>query len=96
MCEAAPDKDSERHPGAADVALVVEVADSSPSRDRATAGIPTYLLIDLAAADYAAKVIPRDSDSVTLTLDGQASSAIAVAELLPTSPQLSALMLHGT
>jgi Uma2 family endonuclease len=43
-----------RHPGPADVALVVEVADSSISRDRslksrvyARAGIPVYWLLDL-------------------------------------------------
>ncbi len=45
---------TERHPGAGDLALVVEVADATLQRDRtlkkqlyARAGIPTYWLIDL-------------------------------------------------
>lgn len=47
---------ADRHPGPADVALVVDVADSSVRRDRGTkkriyarAGIAAYWLIDLAA-----------------------------------------------
>lgn len=46
---------AERHPGPGDVALVVEVADTTLQRDRtikkqlyARAGIPTYWLVDLA------------------------------------------------
>jgi Uma2 family endonuclease len=49
-----PDDYATRHPGAEDVAVVIEVADSSLKRDRgikqriyAAAGIPQYLIVNL-------------------------------------------------
>lgn len=59
----------DRHPGASDVALVVEVADSSLSRDLgvkkriyAMAGIPTYWLIDISARTLEVYTAPAGVD----------------------------------
>jgi Uma2 family endonuclease len=56
----------DRHPGANDVALVIEVADSSLPLDRgmkqrvyAAAGIPVYFLVNLAARNVEAFSEPR-------------------------------------
>jgi Uma2 family endonuclease len=58
-----------RHPGPADVALVIEVADSSLTRDRgakkriyARAGIPNYWLIDLTARTLEVYTRPQGED----------------------------------
>lgn len=54
LAQAQPDDYASRHPGAADIALVVEIADSSLTFDRTTkaslyaaAGIPEYWIVNL-------------------------------------------------
>jgi len=83
-------------PGPPDVALVVEVSDSSLADDRAMAhtflggGIPVYWLVDVAdrqlevyrGAPAAPTVIGEDGH-VDLILDGQVVARVAVADLLP-------------
>jgi Uma2 family endonuclease len=86
-------------PGPPDVALVVEVSDTTLAADRALAAtylggeIPEYWLVNL--ADRALEVhrsgkpvqVLGETDSVNLVLDGQVVRRIAVAELLPRQPR---------
>ena len=60
---------ADRHPGATDVALVVEVADDSLERDRSTklrvyarAGIPQYWIVNLRQRSIEVYGEPRDDD----------------------------------
>jgi Uma2 family endonuclease len=85
-------------PGPPDVALVVEVSDTTLAADRALAatylggGIPEYWLVNL--ADRALEVhrsgepvqVLGETDSADLVLDGQVVGRIAVVELLPRQP----------
>jgi Uma2 family endonuclease len=71
LARGGPDDYMVRHPGAGDVGLVVEVADSSLSRDRdakgpiyARAGIPTYWIINL--VDRLVEVYTDPSGPVSL------------------------------
>jgi Uma2 family endonuclease len=86
----------EHAPGPADLALVVEVSDSSLARDRALAftyiggGIPAYWLLDLQArrlevytTDPATPEIIGEDGHVDLVIDGRVVARIAVADLLP-------------
>jgi Uma2 family endonuclease len=91
-----PDDYEDLDPGPPDVALVVEVADSSLEADRAMAftylgaGIPSYWLVNVRdrrlevyTNDPAKPTIVPESGSVDLVLDGVAVARIAVADLLP-------------
>lgn len=82
-------------PGPADVALVVEVSDSSLAADRALAatylggGVPEYWLLNLAEEvlevhrpGQPVRVLGT-KDAIDLVLDGAAAGRIAVADLLP-------------
>jgi Uma2 family endonuclease len=93
-----------RHPGPEDVALVVEVSDTTLQRDRTTkqrlyaaAGIATYWIVNLVdgqievytepggPADiphYARRDDYQREATLTLTLDGQAVGALAVAAVI--------------
>jgi Uma2 family endonuclease len=83
-------------PGPPDVALVVEVSDSSLAEDRAMAdtylggGIPIYWLVNVADRqlevyrdDPTTPTIIGEDGHVDLVLDGQVVARIAVADLLP-------------
>src|SRR5262245_37428586 len=83
-------------PGPPDVALVVEVSDSSLAEDRAMAatylggGIPIFWLVNVADRQLEAirddptkPTITREAGHVDLVLDGQVVARIAVADLLP-------------
>ena len=86
-------------PGPPDVALVVEVSDTTLAADRALAatylggGIPEYWLVNL--ADRALEVhrgsepvqVLGETEKADLVLDGQVVAPIAVAELLPRQPR---------
>lgn len=59
-----------RHPGAADIGLIAEAAESTLSRDRewkrriyARAGIPVYLLVNLTAREITVFTEPNESTS---------------------------------
>jgi Uma2 family endonuclease len=91
-----PDDYADLDPGPRDVALVVEVADSSLEADRAMAftylgaGIPTYWLVnvhdrrlEVYTTDPDSPTIVPESGAVDLVLDGVAVARIAVADLLP-------------
>ena len=65
----------ERHPGPADIALIIEVADSSLALDRevkarvyARAGIPTYWIVNL--VDARVEVYTRPSEAVDVPVYG--------------------------
>jgi Uma2 family endonuclease len=89
----------EGHPEGRDVALAVEIADSSLFRDRtikkriyARAGIAVYWLVDLNARVVEVYTQPAGDEyglqvnvggELVLSLDGQALSPIAVADVLP-------------
>ncbi|QEH39313.1 hypothetical protein OJF2_79280 (plasmid) [Aquisphaera giovannonii] len=87
-----------RDPGPADVALVVEVADSTLAEDRRRAavylaeGYPAYWVVNV--RDHQLEVfrlgaepeIIGDEASAELVLDGAAVARIAVADLLPRRP----------
>jgi Uma2 family endonuclease len=83
-------------PSPPDVALVVEVSDTTLAADRALAatyiagGIPAYWLLNVLDRQLEvystggdAPAIVGESGSVELLLDGQATGRIAVADLLP-------------
>lgn len=94
----------DRHPGPKDVALVVEVSDTTLQRDRTTkqrlyaaAGIAAYWIVNLVdgqievyqepsgpagAPHYARRDDYQREATITLTLDGQAVGALAVAAVL--------------
>ena len=83
-------------PGPEDLALVVEVSESTLAADRdlaATyggAGIPVYWLVNIPGRQlevYAGGVVTilGEHQSVELVIDGQAVGTIAVASLLPRS-----------
>lgn len=85
-----------RDPGPGDVALVVEVSDSTLAADRALAavyvggGIPTYWLLNVRdrqlevyTAGAMAPSVLGESDVAGLVLDGQPVARIAVADMLP-------------
>jgi Uma2 family endonuclease len=86
-------------PGPPDVALVVEVSDTTLAADRALAatylggGIPEYWLVNV--GDRALEIhrsggpvqVLDETDSVDLVLDGRVVARIAVAELLPRQPR---------
>lgn len=94
----------DRHPGPEDVALVVEVSDTTLQRDRTTkqrlyaaAGIASYWIVNLVDGQIEVYQEPggpagtphytRRDDyqreaTLTLTLDGQAVGALAVAAVL--------------
>ena len=64
-----PDTFSDRHPTAADTALVIEVADSTLLRDQldksriyATAGIPEYWVVNLVERQVEVYRTPRDGE----------------------------------
>ncbi len=86
----------DRNADAADIALVVEVAESSVAKDRRRArvygggGIPVYWLVNIPDRQlevYAggACTILGATESVELVIDGQVVGRIAVASLLPRS-----------
>jgi Uma2 family endonuclease len=97
---------ADHHPGPADIALVVEVADATLIRDRtvklrtyATAGIPTYWIVNLKddqvevysdpdrdAGAYRSRVDYRPGQDIPVIIDGREVGRIAVAELLPPRP----------
>ncbi|MDQ3009112.1 MAG: Uma2 family endonuclease [Acidobacteriota bacterium] len=92
---------AKRHPGAQETALVVEVAHTTLSRDRglkkrvyATAGVPTYWIINLkdrrievysepSGSDYQRRQDYDADAEVPVILDGQEVGRLAVRELLP-------------
>jgi Uma2 family endonuclease len=95
---------TDRHPDPGNIALIVEVAESSLSRDRGEkrdnygrAGIPVYWIVNLVdrqlevyanpagGADRAPTIL-GEMESVNLTIEGQVTSPIAVADLLPRRP----------
>ena len=76
-----------RHPSAADVALVVEIADSSVDRDRilkkriyATAGIPFYWLLNLANRRLEVYSGPKDGDYSLCNLYRSGDSAPVILD----------------
>ncbi|QEH37439.1 hypothetical protein OJF2_60300 [Aquisphaera giovannonii] len=85
----------ERAPGPEDVALVVEIADSSLAEDRRRAavylaeGYPAYWIINV--RDRRLEVFRRDAapevlaegDEAELVLDGAVVARVAIADLLP-------------
>ena len=89
-----------RHPEAADTLLVVEVADTSLAKDRrlaaiyAAAGVPRYLLVDVAtrtmtlheqpAAEGYAEV--RKVDVVPVAVDGEELGVLTTADVFPPEP----------
>jgi Uma2 family endonuclease len=91
---------TDRHPAAPDVALIVEVSDATLDRDRilkkriyATAGIPTYWVLDLGnrrleaysqprSGDYQQCTVYRQEDRAPVVLAGFEGSVL-VADLLP-------------
>ncbi|HKM55870.1 MAG TPA: Uma2 family endonuclease [Isosphaeraceae bacterium] len=88
--------DYEGHPGPSDVALVVEVAESSVAKDRRLArvygggGIPVYWLVNIPDRQLevytgGACTILGATESVGVVIDGQVVGTIAVASLLPRS-----------
>jgi len=73
-----------RHPGPADLALILEVADSSLHRDRtdklaiyAHVNIPTYIILNLTTQTLSA------SDTLTLLLPDTAPISLPASALLP-------------
>lgn len=84
-----------RHPGAADVGLVVEVADTTLRRDRlqkkriyARAGIPVYWLVDLTSRTLEIYAQPEGdtySSLVTLTENDSAVAELGGVKLAPIS-----------
>ncbi|QEH35031.1 hypothetical protein OJF2_35760 [Aquisphaera giovannonii] len=91
--------DYEDHdPGPADVALVVEVSDSSLAADRALAGtylgagVPAYWLVNipdriLEIYTHAGRDDLAEGDSAEVVLEGSVVGRIAVADLLPRRPK---------
>lgn len=95
---------TDRHPNPGDIALIVEVAESSLSRDRCEkrdnygrAGIPVYWIVNLvdrqlevyanrAGVAYRAPTIFGELGSIELTIEGQVTGLIAVADLPPRRP----------
>lgn len=87
----------DRHPTSAEVVLVVELAQSSQSEDRAKAavyaagGFETYWLLDLVARRLTVFADPHPEDReygrVTLVREGESvavgATAVALSELLP-------------
>jgi hypothetical protein len=77
------------HPGPAEVALVVEVSDSSLSKDRrlvriyGTAGIAAYWLARPTNDGYAERTVLKAGDVVAVVIDGVEVGHIPVADLLP-------------
>lgn len=90
---------ADRHPGPNDIALVVEVADDSLSRDRgvkralyARAGIAVYWIVNLRTVEvfagpsgdeYAQRADYLSGSAVPLVVAGQELTRIAVDSLLP-------------
>ena len=94
------------HPGPEDVALLVEVSDTTLSQDKAlkkrlyaAVHIPVYWIVNLpdeqievyshpvmgtAGADYGQRQTFGPNDSVPVTIAGQTTGEIPVADLLPT------------
>jgi Uma2 family endonuclease len=92
-----------RHPGPLDLALVVEVANTTLATDRgpklaayARAQIEVYWIVNLddaclevftapdpKSSSYAKSEILKSGESISISLDGQPSKSISVAELLP-------------
>jgi Uma2 family endonuclease len=85
-------------PGPGDVALVVEVSDSTLAGDRALAetyiggGVPVYWLLNLrdrqlevftSAAGAQTPVVLAETDTADLVIAGAVVARIAVANLLP-------------
>jgi Uma2 family endonuclease len=67
-----PRDDRARHPGAADVAMVIEIADATLERDRtikkclyACAGIPTYWIVNLVESVIEVYSVPGGWDNVS-------------------------------
>ena len=86
----------EHDPGPDDVALVVEVSDSTLAHDRALAatylggGIAVYWLVNLVdrrlevyTAEGAGPVFVGEHDQAELVITGQVAGRIAVADMLP-------------
>jgi Uma2 family endonuclease len=86
----------DRDPGPEDVALVVEVSDSTVRADRVlaatygSAGIPAYWLVNIPNRQLegytpgaTAPVILAETDTVELVIAGQTVGRILVADLLP-------------
>jgi Uma2 family endonuclease len=86
----------DRDPGPEDVALVVEVSDTTVRADRVLAatytgaGIPVYWLVNIPdrqlevyTAGAAAPAILAETDTVELVIAGQTVGRIPVADLLP-------------
>ena len=73
---------TDHHPGPADIALVVEVADSSLSRDRgekrdnyARAGIPVYWIVNLVGRQLEVSSNPTGGAHPPATILGETDSA---------------------
>jgi Uma2 family endonuclease len=89
----------QQHPNPEDIALVVEVSDSSLEQDRKLAetyggSIPFYWIIDIPGrrlevfsapvnGAYTVHQVLRETDCVDLVIEGRILSRIGVAELLP-------------
>jgi Uma2 family endonuclease len=95
-----PDDYATTHPGPADIGLVIEVADRSLNKDRrkamiyATAGIPTYWVVNLnedcievydevSTVDgrYVLQETLALTDPIGLRLDGQVAATMSVGQL---------------
>jgi Uma2 family endonuclease len=87
---------ADRHPGLGDIALVVEISDTTLHRDRgwkkriyATAGIPFYWLVDLNSRIIERYTQPSDGDYAVMESYGEDGSipafdsVIAVNGILP-------------
>ncbi|MBW4441599.1 MAG: Uma2 family endonuclease [Plectolyngbya sp. WJT66-NPBG17] len=89
----------DRHPTAQDIALVIEVADSTLERDRtskkrlyARAGIPIYWIINLVDRSIEVYAQPENEDyqqqttvteQIEVVLEGTAIAQISTSNLLP-------------
>lgn len=102
-----PEAFVDRHPGPADVRVVIEVSDSSLGYDRVTkqrvyasAGIPAYLIVNLAEdqvecyeepvtgqARYRRRIDLRPGETLSLPLGAAGSLTLAVADILGPSPR---------